>query len=179
MRRRSTGAPQEETERTSIMLCCEWRGPSNRVLPSVISTLHSERQAPEIHHLWPLMTYSLVALSYSNLVEMFVASEEATPGSVIAYAERISPRSKGSSHCFFCSGEPNFSITSMLPVSGAEQFIARLAMGKAPMISPMGLYSITERPLTSGRKKLDSPRFSASRRSSFRIAGSLEMSRPQ
>jgi hypothetical protein len=37
---------------------------------------------------------------------MFVASEDATPGSVIANAERISPASSGSSHCFFCSDVP-------------------------------------------------------------------------
>ena len=35
---------------------------------------------------------------------MFVASEEATSGSVIAKHERMSPASSGSSHCRFCSG---------------------------------------------------------------------------
>ena len=34
---------------------------------------------------------------------MLVASDEATAGSVIAKAERISPDISGSSHCFFCS----------------------------------------------------------------------------
>jgi hypothetical protein len=78
--------------------------------------------APVIHHLRPLMTYS----SPSGTIErpMLVASEEATSGSVIANAERMSPASSGSSHCFFCSSVPNMCSTSMLPVSGAAQFIA-------------------------------------------------------
>jgi hypothetical protein len=37
---------------------------------------------------------------------MLVASDEATSGSVIRNADRISPRSNGSSHCFFCSSVP-------------------------------------------------------------------------
>jgi len=37
---------------------------------------------------------------------MFVASDEATLGSVMAKAERIFPSSSGLSHCSFCSGEP-------------------------------------------------------------------------
>jgi hypothetical protein len=90
-----------------------------------MKTLHSGRQAPEMYHLWPLMTYS--SPSRSMELQMLVASEEATPGSVMAKAERISPESRGSSHSFFCSGEPNCSRTSMLPVSGAEQFIAATA----------------------------------------------------
>jgi hypothetical protein len=38
---------------------------------------------------------------------MLVASDEATPGSVMANAERISPSSSGTSHCSFCSSVPN------------------------------------------------------------------------
>ncbi len=37
---------------------------------------------------------------------MFVASDEATPGSVIVNAERIRPSSSGSSHSRRCSSEP-------------------------------------------------------------------------
>ena len=37
---------------------------------------------------------------------MLVASEEATAGSVIRKAERISPASSGRSHLAFCSGVP-------------------------------------------------------------------------
>src|SRR5665811_1679564 len=55
---------------------------------------------------------------------MFVASEDATSGSVIANADRISPASNGSSHCSFCSSVPNRCKVSMFPVSGAWQLIA-------------------------------------------------------
>ena len=55
---------------------------------------------------------------------MLVASEDATSGSVIAKADRISPASSGSSHRFFCSSVPNMCSSSMLPVSGAWQLIA-------------------------------------------------------
>ena len=57
-------------------------------------------------------------------LEMFVASDDATHGSVIAKHERISPSSSGCSHCSCWSGVPNWARISMLPVSGAEQFVA-------------------------------------------------------
>mmetsp|Transcript_102204 Transcript_102204/g.264297 ORF Transcript_102204/g.264297 Transcript_102204/m.264297 type:complete len:307 (-) Transcript_102204:120-1040(-) len=155
---------------TRIMDCCECRGPVKLVLPRSTKTLHSGRMAPLIHHLWPLTTYS--SPSASMRVEMFVASLEATPGSVIANAERISPFSSGSSHCFFCSGEPNLSITSMLPVSGAEQFMARLATPFMPRISAIGEYSRTVSLETSGRKRFMMPRAFASARSWLSTGGS-------
>jgi hypothetical protein len=37
---------------------------------------------------------------------MFVASDEATAGSVMAKAERISPASSGTSHSPFCASLP-------------------------------------------------------------------------
>jgi hypothetical protein len=37
---------------------------------------------------------------------MLVASDEATSGSVMANEERISPASKGFSHCSFCGSVP-------------------------------------------------------------------------
>ena len=49
---------------------------------------------------------------------------DATHGSVIAKHERISPSSSGRSHCSCCSGVPNWARISMLPVSGAAQFVA-------------------------------------------------------
>ncbi len=55
---------------------------------------------------------------------MFVASDEATAGSVIEKQERISPRSNGSSQSLRCWSSANIASSSMLPVSGAEQFIA-------------------------------------------------------
>ena len=51
--------------------------------------------APDDHHLRPLITYS--SPSRSILVAMFVASEEATSGSVMQNADRISPSSSGRS----------------------------------------------------------------------------------
>src|SRR3982751_6874649 len=73
-------------------------------------------------------------------VAMLRASEEATSGSVIANAERISPSSSGCSHCSFCSGVPNCVSTSMLPVSGAEQLTASGAIAaERPGISGSGV----------------------------------------
>src|SRR5207245_11152076 len=66
---------------------------------------------------------------------MFVASEEATAGSVIAKHDRISPASSGLSHLSFCSGVPYRVSTSILPVSGAEQLKASGAITLPPIIS--------------------------------------------
>ena len=63
---------------------------------------------------------------------MLRASELARPGSVIPKQLRISPLSSGSSHCFFCSGVPTRSSTSMFPVSGAEQLRHSEASGFLP-----------------------------------------------
>ena len=93
--------------------------------------------APVIHHLRPVMTRS--SPSRSILVAMFVASDDATSGSVIAKHERISPSSNGSSHRRFCSPVPNMCSSSMLPVSGAEQLHASAARtGERPMSSASG-----------------------------------------
>ena len=77
----------------------------------------SRSPIPEIHHLRPLMTYS----SPSRTIElwMFVASDEATAGSVMTKDERILPSSIGSSQRVLCSSVPKRSSVSMLPVSGA------------------------------------------------------------
>ena len=69
---------------------------------------------------------------------MLVASEEATSGSVMAKAERISPASNGRSHWSCCSAVPNMVSTSMLPVSGAEQLQASEAMRLRPITSASG-----------------------------------------
>src|SRR5712692_8941966 len=90
---------------------------------------------------------------------MLVASEDATLGSVMAKAERILPASSGCSHCVLCSGVPDRSKTSMLPVSGAEQLNVSGAMGERPMISQRGAYSRFVRPAPhslSGRKRFQS-----------------------
>ena len=70
---------------------------------------------------------------------MLVASEEATSGSVIEKQERICPSSNGFSHRCFCSSVPNRCSSSMLPVSGALQFIASGARaGERPDSSAIG-----------------------------------------
>ena len=93
---------------------------------------------------------------------MFVASEDATSGSVIANADRISPESNGSSHCFFCSGVANRCSVSMLPVSGAWQLMASGAItGDHPEISATAAYSRFDNPDISGRKRFHRSRLFA------------------
>ena len=70
---------------------------------------------------------------------MFLASDDGMSGSVIAYAERISPSSNGFSQRSFCSGVPTRSSTSMLPVSGAEQLRHSEAIGFLP--SSIAMYA--------------------------------------
>lgn len=97
---------------------------------------------------------------------MLVASDDATSGSVIANADRISPASSGSSHCFFCASVPNWASTSMFPVSGAAQFSAVGAnCGERPRISASGAYwrLVSPAPYSaSGRKRFHSPCLRAS-----------------
>ena len=69
---------------------------------------------------------------------MLVASEEATPGSVMRKALRIRPSSSGSSHSSFCACVPYLSSTSMLPVSGALQLKTYGAMNDRPVSSAIG-----------------------------------------
>ena len=59
---------------------------------------------PEAHHFRPLMMYAFPSRTILALI--FVASEDATLGSVMAKHERISPASSGFSQCSFCSGVP-------------------------------------------------------------------------
>ncbi len=113
-------------------------------------------------------------------VAMLVASEDATSGSVIANAERISPASSGSSHRLFCSSVPNIASTSMLPVSGAEQFSAAGARWPLrPVSSASGAYCRLVRPAPCfpGRKRFHRPRARASARSSSRTGTSLHAHR--
>jgi len=69
-----------------------------------ISSSQRGWNAPDDHHLRPLMTYSSPSRRIS--VSMLVASEEATAGSVIEYEERISPFINGTSHWSFCARVP-------------------------------------------------------------------------
>ena len=104
-----------------------------------IMILHLGSPAPEVHHFSPLITYS----SPSSTIELAIleASEEATFGSVIPKADLISPVSNGSNHSFFCSSVPYLSITSIFPVSGAEQLKTSEAIPTVPINSERGAYS--------------------------------------
>src|SRR5690554_8208709 len=75
------------------------------------------------------------------VASILVASEEATSGSVIQNAERISPASNGFSHFSCCSGLPYISSTSMLPLSGALQLNTSGARKERPVSSASGAYS--------------------------------------
>ncbi len=66
---------------------------------------------------------------------MLVASDEATSGSVIRNAERISPASSGARYFSLCSSVPKWWKTSMLPVSGAEQLKTSAAIRALPISS--------------------------------------------
>jgi hypothetical protein len=84
-----------------------------------------------------LTTYSPPSRSIE--VRMLRASLEATSGSVIANADRISPASSGASQRCFCSAVPNRCRISMLPVSGAAQLVASGASsGDQPVSSASG-----------------------------------------
>ena len=67
-------------------------------------TLQSGWPTPVVHHLCPLTTIS--SPSTTQVASMLVASDDATPGSVIANADRMRPSSNGSSHSLRCSSEP-------------------------------------------------------------------------
>ena len=101
---------------------------------------------------------------------MLVASEEATAGSVIAKALRISPSSSGESHSFFWASLPKSCSTSMLPVSGAAQLNAAGARWLRPVISASGAYwrLVSPAPPSPGRKRFHRPRLRASARISPR-----------
>ena len=106
---------------------------------------------------------------------MLVASDEATSGSVMQNAERISPSSSGRSHCARCCSVPNSASSSMLPVSGAAQFSASGASaGLRPVISASGAYWRLVSPAPSGwlaRNRFHSPRLRASALSSATTGG--------
>ena len=79
--------------------------------------------APEMNHLWPVMTHLLPR--FSALVRIIDGSEPPPGcGSVIAKDERTLPSTIGRSHFSFCAGVPTFASTFMLPSSGAWQLSA-------------------------------------------------------
>src|SRR3712207_4939798 len=124
---------------TRIIDCRRWGWASGSVTPMTIAILHRGLMAPDDHHLRPWTTYW--SPSRRMEVAMFVASDEATAGSVIENTDRISPASNGSSHWARWASVPNSDSSSMLPVSGAEEFTASGAIsGLRPVISARGAY---------------------------------------
>jgi hypothetical protein len=93
-----------ESSGTRIIDCCLCVSAEGSVFPIRIATSQRGSPAPLDHHLRPLITYSLPRSSMLHL--MFVASDDATSGSVIRKAERISPSINGFSHSSFCSRVP-------------------------------------------------------------------------
>ena len=77
---------------------------------------------------------------------MFVASDDATSGSVIAKADLVLPSNRGFKYLFFCSSVPYRTNTSMLPVSGAEQLNTSADHIALPIISHIGAYSAFVKP---------------------------------
>ena len=101
-----------------------------------------------MNHFLPLSTYSSPSRSMRR--PMLVASDEATSGSVIENAERISPSSSGASQSRLTFSEPYRLRISMLPVSGAAQF--RASEANADLAELLGDRRVVEvRQLGAGR----------------------------
>ena len=150
------------------------RSPSGADRPMTIATLHSGAIAPLDHHLRPVTTISSVASSSSILQAMLLASEDATSGSVMEYAERMVPSSSGVSHRSRTAGRAKWASTSMFPVSGAAQFIASGAsIGERPDSSASGAYSrlVSPAPRSPGRNRFQRPRSRACALSSSMTGG--------
>ena len=129
--------------------------------------------APEVNHLWPLITHS--SPSSSARVRSVRGSEPATSGSVIEKQERISPSSNGASQCRFCSSVPCSAMISLLPVSGAAQLNAIGAIaGLRPISSQSTPYSqlVSPTPCSeSGMNRFQRPSECARSRISTRTSG--------
>ena len=91
-------------------------------------------------------------------------------------ADRIVPSSNGSSHSRFCASFAYLASTSMLPVSGAAQFMASGAVRDLPVISAISPYSRLLKPAPSlywslGKNRFHKPSFLALAFSSSTMAG--------
>ena len=139
---------------------------------TTIAIAKSAPTAPEVNHLWPLMTHSP---SLSSAREwMLVGSEPDVSGSVIEKQLRWWPFSTGSRNFSFCSGVPCSCRISMLPVSGAEQLKTMGDTRLRPMTSQSIPYSQLVRPTpisSSGMKRFQRPSAFAFSRSSMTASG--------
>ena len=88
------------------MDCCSCCGPVVFVLPINIAIAHLGSHAPLVHHFRPFTTYCVPFVLFVMELSMFVASEDATAGSVIAKHDRISPIKSGNNHLSCCSFVP-------------------------------------------------------------------------
>ena len=92
----------------------------------------SRSPAPDVHHFSPFITYSSPSRTADE--HIFVASEEATAGSVIAKADLISPFNNGFNHLSCCS---SFAYLPKLPYCQylAEQLNISEAIPDLPYFS--------------------------------------------
>ena len=98
---------------------------------------------------------------------------------ITANAERMRPSSRGSSHSFCWAPVPIRCSSSMLPVSGAWQFIASGASSLLqPLSSAKGAYSSWVSPDSEGRNRFHSPRSRALVFSSSTTGGTVWSSGP-
>src|SRR5262245_36376523 len=165
----------EESMGIRIIDCRLWTIADGSVWPIKMHILHLGSPAPDVHHLRPLITYSSPRRSMRERI--FVASDEATSGSVIAKQERISPAKSGFSQRSCCAGVPYRASTSMFPVSGAEQLKTSGANLDRPMVSHSGAYSqfVISAPYSeSGRNRFQSPTDLALAFSSSKIGGGCQ-----
>mmetsp|Transcript_12763 Transcript_12763/g.37201 ORF Transcript_12763/g.37201 Transcript_12763/m.37201 type:complete len:293 (-) Transcript_12763:309-1187(-) len=175
VRGRTNSIPSVLARSTNNILCCANALASGSVLPIKIMTLQCKLPAPVHHHFRPFTTKSSPSSRISILI--FVASELATSGSVIAKHDRIDPSSNGESHFSFCCSLPNLAMVSIFPVSGDAQLQAVAANSKwtdVPISSHRSAYCRFVRPLpkcvpfgascalSAGKNKFQRPRCLAS-----------------
>ena len=127
-----------------------------------------------VHHLRPFKTYSSPSRLISSSI--LVASEDATCGSVMAYALRISPARRGLSHCSCCANVPYLASTSILPRSGALQLNTACAQTTLLMVSNNGAISTLVKPglhgsYSCGRNRFHKPSALANSRNSSNQGG--------
>src|SRR5882762_7430553 len=127
-----------------IIECCLCRSASGSDLHITIATSQSGFPGPEMNHLRPLTTQT--SPSAFARVEIFVASEDATSGSVIAKQDLIRPSSSGFSHRSCCPRVPNAARMPIFPVSGELQLKTLDAHSLQPITSAMGAYSRLDSP---------------------------------
>ena len=115
--------------------------------------------APEMNHLWPLITQS--SPSFTARVWISVGSEPETSGSVMAKHERERPSASGRRYFSFCAGVAACSSVCMLPSSGACALRMYGPMPVRPASAETNAIATGPRPMPShsvGRCGFHSPR---------------------